>query len=66
MWISDQIEQHIQRQATGPVQHGHLQSIVGGKVADGLFAQEVGIVDRIRGFFTRKVTRVPLRVVAGK
>ena len=66
MWISEQIEQHKQRQANGPVQHGHLQSIVGGKVADGLFAQQVGIVGRIRGFFTQKVKPVPLRVVAGK
>jgi len=66
MWISEQIEEHKQRQANGPVQHGHLYSIVGGKVADGLFAQQAGIVDRIRDFFAPKVKRVPLRVIESK
>lgn len=47
MWISEIIEQKLQRQAAGPVRHGHLQVFEGGKIAEGIYARPISLWRRV-------------------
>lgn len=66
MWIGELIEQQEQRQAAAPVQRAHLQMIVGGKVAEGVFVRPKGILARLRVFFARTPKSGSLSLVARK
>lgn len=54
MWISEIIEQKLQQQAAGPVRHGHLQVFEGGKIADGVYAQEISLWRGFRNWLARR------------
>lgn len=41
MWISEAVEQKRQRQAAGPVRHGHLSVVEGGKITEGIYARPI-------------------------
>lgn len=61
MWISEIIEQKLQRQAAGPVRHGHLQVFEGGKIAEGVFAQQISLWQRLRNRMARRSLSLQLR-----
>lgn len=47
MWISEIIEQKLQRQAAGPVRYRHLQVFEDGKIAEGGYAQQISLWQRV-------------------
>lgn len=66
MWISEIVDQKQQRQAAGPVQHGHLQIFEGGKIAKGVYARPICLWRRIRNWLTRRSLSLRLYVMPPK
>lgn len=61
MWESEIIERKLKRLADGPVQHGHLAAVEGGKLPGGRSIQGNWLA-RFFGLFRRKASQ-SLRVV---
>lgn len=54
MWISEIIEQKLQRQAAGPVRYRHLQVFEDGKIAEGGYAQQISLWQRVCDSLARR------------
>lgn len=54
MWISEIVELKRQRQMAGPVRHGHLQVLEGGKIEEGVYARPISLWKRISSFLARR------------
>jgi len=54
MWISELIDQKLQRQAAGPVFHRHLQVFEGSKVAEGIYTRPISLWRRVSNWLARR------------
>lgn len=62
-WLSDVAVEHSERQAQGPVQHGHLSAHLGGKIADQVFVGKPGLFARLRHALRPKAKQSAIRLV---
>lgn len=62
-WLSEIADEHRERQAQGPVQHGHLSAHLGGKVADEVFVGKPGMFARLRKALRPKAKHAGLSLI---
>lgn len=54
MWMSEIVEQKLQRQMAEPVRHGHLEVIEGGKIEEGVYVRPISLWQRVSSFLARR------------
>jgi hypothetical protein len=53
MWMSEIVEQKLQRQMAEPLRHGHLKVIEGSKIEEGEYARPTSLWQRFCSLLAR-------------
>jgi len=60
MWMSEIVEQKLQRQKAEPVRHEHLEVFEGGKIEEGVYARPISLWQHISSLLARRRPSVRL------